>query len=298
MNLKQLEVFLAVAESRSFSKGAEATFLTQSTVSQHISALEGELGVRLFDRTSKGALLTPAGEVLLKQSRQVMGELHGIHRALARFKGVEEAELSVGASNIPGNYMIPAALPVLVSRFPGLSVTVLEGDSHDILERISRREVEVGIVGSRFEGEGFDFSPVGKDEIRLIAGINHPWSTRGEIGLEELLPEPFIMREGGSGTGKTVSDAIIRAGINPQKLKIRACLGSNEAVKHAVAAGVGVSFISEMSVRREIERGELAEVRVKELSIERQFYLASLRDRELSPAAGAFSDLMRELYPV
>lgn len=298
MNLKQLEVFLAVAESQSFSKGAEATFLTQSTVSQHISALEGELGVRLFDRTSKGALLTPAGEVVLKQAQQVMAEMQGIHRALDRFKGVEKAELCVGASNIPGNYMIPEALPVLVSRFPGVTVTVLEGDSREILERITRREVEVGIIGSRFDGEGFDFVPVGKDEIRLVTGKNHPWSILGEIGLEELLLEPFIMREIGSGTGKTVTDAMMRAGLDPRELKVRACLGSNEAVKNAVAAGTGVSFISELSVRKEIARGELAEVKVSGLTFERQFYLASLRDRELSPAARVFSDLMRELYPV
>src|SRR5512146_281394 len=143
MNLKQLEVFVAVAETGSFSKGAEATFITQSTVSQHISALEQELGVRLLDRTGRGALLTPGGSILLEHARRVLAATGEIGRAMDRFKGVEDTVLTIGGSNVPGNYMIPDALPLVRARFPGLKITLLQGDSRDIIERLGREEVEV-----------------------------------------------------------------------------------------------------------------------------------------------------------
>ncbi|KAF0219230.1 MAG: LysR family transcriptional [Geobacteraceae bacterium] len=295
MNLKQLEVFLAVAESGSFSRGAEATFITQSTVSQHISALEKEFGVKLLDRTGRGALLTSGGKVLLQHVRRIIADAREIELIMNRFKGVEDVTLSVGGSNIPGNYMIPAALPLVLERFPGLKITLLQGDSREILGRIAREEVEVGIIGSRFEDEGFTFTPLGKDEIRLIVSRQHKWRKRKSVALEELLEEEFILREPGSGTGKTVREALAKAGVSPDRLKVRAWLGSNEAVKHAVAGGLGISFLSEVSVRRELARRELAEVHVRGLRISRHFYLASRSGRELSPAAAAFAGVMREI---
>src|ERR1039457_4229742 len=123
MNLKQLKVFLAVADNGSFSKGAEASFITQSTVSQHISALEAEFGVRLLDRTGKGVLLTEGGRVLLQHARGLLSEMHAIEQVMLRFKGVEEAALTVECSNIPGVYMIPAVLNRLLQRHPGLVIT-------------------------------------------------------------------------------------------------------------------------------------------------------------------------------
>lgn len=296
MNLKQLEVFLAVAESGSFSRGAETTFITQSTVSQHISALEKEFGVKLLDRTGRGALLTEGGKVLLQHARRIIADARGIELTMGRFKGVEDVTLSVGGSNIPGSYMIPAAIPSLLERFPGLRITLLQGDSRETLERIAREEVELGIIGSRFAEEGFTFIPLGRDEIRLVVSRQHRWRRRKAVNPEELLEEAFILREPGSGTGKTVRDALAKAGVSPARLKVRAWLGSNEAVKHAVRGGLGISFLSEVSVRRELERGELAEVRVRGVEISRQFYLASRAGRELSPAATAFAGVMEESY--
>jgi len=165
MNLKQLEIFLAVAETGSFSRGAEATFITQSTASQHISSLESDFGVRLLDRTGRGALLTEGGKVLFQHARQVIDDVQAIHQAMRRFKGVEDVELRIGGSNIPANYMIPELLPVLLELFPTLRLTLIQGDSRDILEKLAREEIELGVVGSRFDEEGFEFAPLGRDEI-------------------------------------------------------------------------------------------------------------------------------------
>ena len=296
MNLKQLEVFLAVAESGSFSKGADATFITQSTVSQHISALETEFGVKLLDRTGKGALLTEGGKVLLQHAHQVLADARLITTAMNRFKGVEHTTLTIGGSNIPSDHMLPEALALLLHRFPTLTVTMLQGDSQDILRKLSREEIEIGIVGNRFEEEGFIFTPIGHDEIRLVVDRHHRWKGRAAINIEELQEENYILREPGSGTGKTVKETLSKAGIDVATLQVKAYLGSNEAIKHAVASGLGASFISRISMKREIARKELAALRINGVDMSRSFYMAQRAGRELSPTACAFAETMLEIY--
>jgi LysR family transcriptional regulator, low CO2-responsive transcriptional regulator len=296
MNLKQLEVFLAVADTGSFSKGAEATFLTQSTVSQHIAALEREFGLKLLDRTSRGALLTEGGKVMLEHARQILADTATMEKAILRFRGVEEAVLNVGGSNIPGDYMIPAVLPVLLERFPGVQVTLVQGDSHDIQEKLLQETVEIGVVGSIGLREELDYEPLIKDSIRLVLCSGHRWWRQKEITLAELAEEPLILRESGSGTGKALVEALQQAGISLSDLTVKARLGSNEAVKQGVTAGVGVAFMSELSIVRELERGELATTDVKGLRITRSFYLVTRAGRELSPAARAFAAVMKETY--
>jgi len=296
VNLKQLEVFIKVAESGSFSKGAEATFITQSTVSQHISALENEFGLKLLDRTGKGALPTEAGKLLLDRARRLVEYAREIPLAIGRFKGVEEADLNIAGSSIPGEYMIPAALPLLISRFPGLTIFLLQGDSREVLEKVMAEEVEFGVVGGLFAEESLEFTPFTRDELVLIVPAGHRWSGGSAISKEELLQESFVLRETGSGTGKAVAEALREAGIEPGVLRVAAHLGSNEAVKRAVIAGIGVSFVSAISVQWELAQGTLIQVPVADVCIRREFYLASRKGRELSPAAIAFSAVMREIY--
>lgn len=295
MNIKQLEVFLAVAETGSFSKGGAATFITQSTASQHISALEREFDLQLLDRTGKGALLTEAGKLLALYAGRIVAGMGEAETVLRRFKGVEEAVLTVGGSNIPAAYLIPLLLPRMLQRFPGIAATVCQGDSRGIVDLLLREEIELGIVGSNFPGEGVDFEPVGRDEIRLVVRKSHPWSSGSAVTLAAVRKEPLLLREEGSGTGKAVLEALAQAGITRGSLQIRAVLGSNEAVKQAVMQGLGVSFVSGCSVEREVARGELVAVAVEGLAIVRSFYLATRSGRTLSPAARAFIEVVREL---
>jgi len=296
MNIKQLEVFLAVAESGSFSKGAEATYITQSTVSQHISSLEREFDLPLLDRTGKGALLTEAGRLLATHAGRIIAGLREAELALHRFKGVEEAVLRVGGSNIPADYMIPAALPLLLQLLPGVSVTVCQGDSRGILDRLLKEEVELCVVGSLFAIKGIDFKPMGNDLIRLVVGKGHPWQERSSVTISEIEHEPLIVRESGSGTRQALLDALGQAGLNRTDLRIKAVLGSNEAVKQAVMGGLGISFVSELSVQKELERGELTALPVDGLEIVRHFHMATRSGRVLSPAAEAFVKVMQGRY--
>ena len=296
MNLKQLEVFLAVVETGSFSRAAEATFITQSTVSQHISSLEAELDLKLLDRTGKAVLPTEGGRILLDYARQIVSITREVPLAIKRLKGLEDTFLKIGASNIPGSYLLPAILPLFIPHYAGIAITILQGDSRETLDRLKREEIEIGIIGTFFDEKHIDFRPLGQDKIVLVVRGDHRWARRKTISLRELLSERFIIREMGSGTEKTVHEALAKAALQPGQMKVQASLGSNEAVKQAVMHGLGAAFISEMSIKKELGRGEMAVVKIKGLSISRRFYLISRSKRDLSPPARAFVNFLAEMY--
>ncbi len=296
MNLKQLEVFVAVAETKSFTQGAEKSYLTQSTVSQHISSLENEFGIRLLDRTGKGVYLTEGGRIFYDCACRILAGTQEMSTAIRRFKGLEQAVLRIGGSNIPGIYLIPRFLPLYHELHPGVSVHVVQGDSHEILERLKNNEIEIGFLGCLYNDEAVQFHQVARDSIILVVDKNHTWKDKGEISLEELAEASFVFREEGSGTQGTVSAALTNAGVIPDRLRVIARLGSNEAVKQAVCGGGGVSFMSELSVRNECERRELFPVIVKGLTITRNFFCAYRRGRELSPAGRSFLDTIVQWF--
>ncbi|MGA7826396.1 MAG: selenium metabolism-associated LysR family transcriptional regulator [Geobacteraceae bacterium] len=289
MNLRQLEVFIAVAESGSFSRAAQDTFLTQSTVSQHVSSLESEFELKLLDRTGKGALLTEAGKILLLHARRVIAEAREVPQVLSRFRGLEKVVLRIGGSNIPACHMIPECIPSFRKQHPGVVISLSQGDSRETLERLVREEVEFVLIGNRFAEKGFDYTPLTLDTISLVVPAGHPWSGRDTVLPEDLLNEPLIFREPGSGTDRAFRDEFEKTGYAPEQLKVSMHLGSNEAVKQAILNNAGISFLSELSVRKECERGELSVVKVKGMAISRHFYLVTHQGRELSPAADAFT---------
>src|SRR3990172_3935732 len=296
MNLKQLEVFLAVADTSSFSRAAEATFITQPTVSQHISSLGDEFDLRLLDRTGKGVFPTEGGKILLEYARQIVAMVKEVPSNMKRFKGLEEAFLRMGASNIPGNYAIPVVLNSFLKCYPGVALRILEGDSRETLERLKNGEIEIGIIGSRFDEGEINFQPLGHDKIVLVVKGDHPWAKRKSVELGELLNERYIILEAGSGTEKTAREALVKAGIELSRMKVQASLGSNEAIKQAVALGIGAAFLSAISIRKELAQGDVAAVKIKGLTISRRFYLVSRLKRELSPPALAFANMLLKIY--
>jgi len=288
MNLKQLEVFLAVAETRSFTHGAERSFLTQSTVSQHISSLENEFDIRLLDRTGKGVCLTEAGKIFFDYATQILAGTKEMTLAIQRFKGMEQAVLRIGGSNIPGIYIIPRFLPFFQERHPGVSVHLTQGTSHEIVQKLKNEQIEIGIVGHPFTDDNVQFSPLCCDNIILVVNATHSWKDKQEISIDSLFEASFLFREEGSGTHSAVQKALDNAGIDTAKLRVTARLGSNEAIKQGVSQGSGVSFVSELSVRKEWVSGELFPVKIRNFTISRNFYLIFRRGRELSPAGQAF----------
>lgn len=296
MNLRQLELFVAVVESGSFSRGAETASLTQSTVSQHIATLENEAELRLLDRTGQGVILTSAGELFLQHARQVLAECDRLRQAMAGFRGLQQASLTVGASNIPANYLIPAILPRLAAEHPGIALTMQTGDSRAILERLLADDVELAVVGSRDDDRGVEYLPLTSDLLVLAVSFQHPWSQGPTITLDDLAECPMIVRESGSGSDQALRQALRQAGFDPDRLQIAVRLGSNEAVRQALLNGFGAAFLSEISIRQELKRGELVKVLVTDFVVQRQFWLVTRERRTASPAAQVFAALMQESF--
>lgn len=295
MNLRQLEFFVAVVDNGSFTRGAESALRTQSTVSQQIAALENELGVRLLDRTGRGVELTEGGKLFLAHARRALAELGDLERGMAHFKSGEEVTLTVGASNVPATYLIPRLLPELQRRHPGITLHLISDGSRATLVRLAAGEIELAVVGSRFDAGEIDFTPLTADVLVLVVGSRHRWRQNAGITLAELREEPLVLRESGSGSDRELGDALATSGLASEQLRVAARLGSNEAVKEAVAAGCGVAFLSEISIRREVERGELFTVPVEGLSVTRSLWLALRSERTRSPAAELFTGLLREM---
>ncbi len=295
MNIKQLEIFVTIASTGSFSKGAEAACITQSTASQHIATLEDLCGVRLLDRSGRGAVPTEAGKIMLAHAQLVLKSLHEAERAMLQFRKAEGVELCVGGSTIPGTYLLPKAIAALRTSDPGITVKVEIGDSREILAKLLEEHIEIGIVGTTADDKQFISEALGHDMILLVARKGHNWCGRSEIQLEELLTEPIIMREKGSGTNDVVAAALRQHGLKAGDLLVCSTISSSEAIRQAVLAGCGVAFVSEMAVREELKSGELVAVNLSGLSITRSFSLVSRKGRTLSPAAAAFSNALRQV---
>lgn len=296
MTLKQLEVFVAVAETHSFSKGAEKSCITQSTASQHIQGLEEELGIRLFDRGRNGALLTEAGKLFFGRAGRILSECDESRSAVRRFLGMEDVVLRVGASNIPGTCLIPALLGKFQAVCPSVRLEVSQGDSRSVVQQLVSEDIELGFIGGRIDDDRIRFEEMGEDSIVCAVARERITSSNPALSQAELCKIPLLVREPGSGTQQAVYEALAGTWINKESLRVVALLGSSEAVKRALLEGAGYAFVSSMSIEEELINGKLAKVRIPGLSITRKFYAASRSGRELSPAATAFNSLMLTSY--
>jgi DNA-binding transcriptional LysR family regulator len=288
VDLRQLEIFAKVVEFGSFSRAAESLGLTQPTVSEHIRTLEDELGVRLLDRLGRGAAVTPAGQLLLGHAQRMLAQAREARQAMDRFQGRMSGNLQVGASSIPGEYILPGHLGRFREKYPDITVTLLIGDSQAVVDWVVDGRVELGVVGSRLVRRGVEYRELMPDEVVVVAPAGHAWAGRAEVSLAELRSEPMIIRERGSGTRAALEQALGEAGTDLGSFRIAAEMGSTQAIKQAVRAGLGVSVMSRRAVEDECKAGYAWSLKVSDLPLSRSFYIATHRDRSRSPLAEAF----------
>lgn len=292
MTLRQLEIFLAVADNRSFSKGSEQVSLAQSTASQQIRHLEEQLGVRLFDRTTSQVALTAVGKLVYEHAQTIMQQVQNTHLAIKRFQGIEQAPLLCAASTIPACYLVPGLLQQFKQHFPGIKPQLFQGGSTMVIDAVRSDQAEFGLVGMYQPDPVLSYQAIWTDQIVLVAALGLIDSPQ-PITPEVLSSIPMIIRESGSGTGSAVIHALTEIGMTENSLSVYAKLSSSEAVREAVIAGLGAAFISWLAVKRDCEEGRLVVIPVNGLHIQRRFYLVTRYDRSLSPAAQQFIDLMQ-----
>jgi DNA-binding transcriptional LysR family regulator len=288
VDLRQLEIFVKVAEFGSFSKAAATLFLTQPTVSEHIRTLEDELGVRLLDRLGRGAAVTKAGQLLLVHARRMLAISREARQAMDQFLGRMSGELLIGASTIPGEYVLPALIGRFKEKYPDISITLLIGDSQAVIDWVAEGRAELGVAGARLAHRGVDYKELMPDDLAVVVPAAHPWHGRSLITLEELRSEPLLIRERGSGTRAALEAVLAEAGLDLGSFRIVGEMGSTQAIKQAVKAGVGVSVVSRRAVEDECKAGLVGCLDVKDLKVTRSFYLATHRERSRSPLAEAF----------
>jgi len=288
VDLRQLEIFVKVAEFGSFSRAAEALYLTQPTVSEHIRTLEDEVGVRLLDRLGRGAAVTRAGQLLLSYATRMLALQREARQAMDGFQGRMSGELLVGASTIPGEYVLPAMIGRFKEKYPDISITLLIGDSQTAVDWVAEGRAELGVVGARLSHRRVEYKELMPDEVVVVVPGAHPWHGRRQIMLDELRSEPLLIRERGSGTRAALEAALAEAGMDLGSFRIVGEMGSTQAIKQAVKAAVGVSLVSKRAVEEECKSGLLWCLRVKDLKVTRSFHLVTHKERSRSPLAEAF----------
>ena len=294
MNLTWLQTFILIVDKKSLTKAARALHLTQPAVSKQLNSLEKYYGTSLLNRTSRYVEVTEAGKMVYEYSQQILSK---INESLANVQALEKdlhGSLLLGASTIPGEYILPAALGRFQALHPRVKAKLEIADSTEIGQMILDGKIEAGMIGVTLESPVLRQEYIFKDELVVIASRQHPLINEKSITLEDFLEEPVIVREAGSGTRLVIENKLMDSGIAPEKLKIRLELGSTEAVVNAVAAGLGISLVSRFAVKNRINAGEIAELHIEDLPLERGLYFITRRDQVLSPLVEAFYNFLKE----
>jgi DNA-binding transcriptional LysR family regulator len=289
IDFRHLETFCRIAGSKSFSKAADDLFLTQPTVSGHILSLEQSLSLRLLDRTSRGVRLTKAGEVFLKYASKLLSFRKDLLNALSEFSQGIRGDLSLGASTIPGEYLLPRLMGDFKREHSHLTISLKIADTKEIVQYVLQDSVEYGIVGAELNHPSLHYEKYDEDEIIAVAPSNHPLTRKKRVNLEELLKEPWIVREEGSGTQIALEKVLKKKGKSLKQFNVAMEMGSTSSVKEGVKAELGLAFISARATEEEVRQGTLSRIDVEGIGpIFRQIYIVSHRGRTLSPIGMEF----------
>jgi DNA-binding transcriptional LysR family regulator len=298
MNLNHLFLFRAVAEAGSFSRAAESVHVSQPAISMQVAELEGQLGLTLFHRLPRGVKLTAAGQLLFGYAQRLGALADEAQRAMAEVKGLRRGHLSIGASTTIGAYLLPDLLGEYRRRYPDIELQFDIANTEQIVNRLVDGTLDAGLTEglppNRDELNSVTFL---QDELVPIVRPDHPGLAAGSepLTLRQLCAEPIILREPGSGTREVVEGALAR---RRQKLqRIAMVLGSTEAIKRAVAAGLGVAIVSHLTIQAELALGQLAILPVRGFQVNRPLLRLCCRNREQDPATLTFLALLDQRYP-
>jgi DNA-binding transcriptional LysR family regulator len=289
IDFRHLETFCRVASLKSFSKAAEDLLLTQPTVSGHILSLEQSLSLRLFDRTSREVRPTKAGEVFLKYASKILSSRKDLLNALSEFSQGIRGELFLGASTIPGEYILPGLVGDFKKEHPHFILSLKIADTKEIIQDVLQDDVEFGMIGAKLDHPSLHFEKYEEDEIIVVASSGHPLARKKRVDVEEILREPWIIREEGSGTQMAVEKALRKKGKSLKQFNVVMKMGSTSSVKEGVKAKLGLAFISGRAIEEELNQGLLSRIVVEGIdAIFRQIYIVFHRGRTLSPIGTEF----------
>jgi DNA-binding transcriptional LysR family regulator len=290
MELRLLETFLKIAELKSFTRAADELCITQPTVSKQIVDLEHFFDVRLIDRTKRVVTLTKAGELLYQYAREMVNLKKDTIEAIASFKGLKKGKLTLGASTIPGIYIMPRLLSEFKKRYAGINFELIIADTREIIENMENGSLDLGIVGSKNETAKIEFRKLIDDTIIFIGPPDSP----GSITLQQFRETPLIARERGSGTRNTVEVSLAKIrGLEKDRLNMVADFSDNEAIKNAVMSGMGMAYISELAVLGLLRDGLVKKLTIDGIPpIKRSFFIITRKGKTILPQVQVLMEII------
>ena len=291
--IRQLQIFSVAATHLSFARAAEKLHLTHAAISLQIKQLEDVFGTTLFDRIGKRVFLTEAGEILLDHARQILQSLKDADESLMALKGLKGGRVAIAVTST-AEYFAPGLLAEFRKAQADVRVRLLIDNREEVSRLLISNEVDLAIMGrppADLEAEAVGFAP---HPLVIVAGADHPLAARTRLSVDDIATETMIVRESGSGTRSAMEEFFHEHAIKP---RIGMEMGSNEAIKQAVVAGLGISFISQHTLGLELSAGRLVVLKVKGTPVIRRWFLVRHKSKRLTPALGAFWDFVLEFAP-
>jgi len=292
MDIHQLKIFASVYKNRSFTRASEKLHISQPTISEHIKNLEHSLGCRLFDRLGRSIMPTAEADILYPKTLQLLDDLDSIQEEVTAAGTGIKGKLVIGASTIPGTYILPRAAYSFKKQHPDVAFEILIEDSARITGMVQQHDLLCGIVGAMIKSDKLVYTPLLEDEIILVATkkvLDHK-----SITIEKLASLPFLQREVGSGTRQTFENFLEQSSVSSSDFNIVATFGSTSAVKQAAKESLGASVISRVAVQEDLDRSILHEITIRHMKMKRKFYLVRQKKRTLPPHYLAFCNHLKK----
>jgi DNA-binding transcriptional LysR family regulator len=293
VHLPHLETFCKAAELSNFTGAGKALGLTQAAVSQRIQVLEASLGKPLFRRRGGSVTLTEAGQKLYEYAQRILDLSREARQEITGQAAPVVGDLLLAASSIPGEHFLPALLAVFGQQHPHIRVRATVSDSTAVMDQVERGEAHLGLVGRKSDNPNLDFQYLASDRMVFVVPQGHPLSGAQTVTASQLTAYPLVLREVGSGLRHCLEKALEKVERSLADFRVALEIGSNEAVKEAVARGVGVAVLSIYAVRKEVEAGQLIAVEGSDLKCDRGMFVVRDRRRVLSPPARMFLAFLR-----
>lgn len=286
MDIHHLKIFVSVYRNKSFTRASEELRISQPTISEHIKNLENSLACKLFDRLGRSILPTAEADILYPRTLQLLDDLYSMQEEVSAAAAGVRGKLTIGASTIPGTYILPRVACSFKKQYPDVAFEILIKDSATITGMVLQHDLLCGIVGARRTSEKLEYAPLLEDELVLVA--TKKVLDQKTITLEKLRTIPFLLRETGSGTRQTFENFLARINTATDSFNIVATLGSTSAVKQAVKEGLGTSVLSRIAVQEELDSGMLHAIPIRNMKMKRKFHLVRQKKRTLPPQYAAF----------
>jgi DNA-binding transcriptional LysR family regulator len=291
ITLRQLRVFAAVARHQSFARAADELHLTPPAISMQIKELESEIGLPVFDRTSRRVSLTMVGEHLLTHARRVLASMRDAEDLVARFRGLKTGALDVGMVST-AKYFLPRLLAQFRAEHPGIEIRLQVCDNREqIVSLLQQGAVELAIMGRPPKGYPTRAEPFALHPHVLVTARDHPFTRLDEVPALALADQSFIVREPGSGTRAALDEYMHAHHMTP---RVAMQMSSNEAIKQAVMVGMGVALLSLHTIGLELEHGLIATPAVEGLPVMRRWHVVNNLAKTLSPPAESFRHFVLE----